>query len=884
MNGAKDGLEEVFRKGADGKTTLAYRGEWKRGHASGEHVRVAEDGTETRTSYTGGLRDSAKEPAIRDAALKKLRKATDQYGKADAMGEGVEYGERAPHLLHLWREGHVKVSDDADLWEMFAEVAVFLTGEEAARFLSEVPDKKWGWTGSFLPYWPDTLDRIVMTAYAQHAEALDGVAGSLSPKMKKGLAFVQARFGRKPNVSLKSEMAVLAKKHLEEYGLGQRVWMPDGDGQIAEQEIFLDHRGSGTTPHFEKFIALFGGEDAWRAALKKKAEGMIEGGRLPFRLMRPVIEQASPEDMIRYIGAIALDNDTQDLLHDALTKWRSDDAETLTRIALGVDDTGLRKWPTCSAAILAHHKEGKAIPAELAAALPFASESPTYTSSWYTDPLQGLTDEQKRDPAYFMARFAIEPGCAVPRMKLLREALSVLPEAVLKAKIEEQLQSPYGKMGANQYLYLVRDPDLWARALAVTEKESYGSYDGNIYGFGDLGEAGLPLLTAFLKRAKGKGWREAAFKMLVVALARTMTETGSFAAEHDKHLDFSAVPKDYDYRFYEPFLHRIVHLLPAERAEPILLSGLASKHFSRAFRMIGSHPTPRVLHAAFTELCAREATLKHEDQERVGAGIGSLPDAREWVKWLFRCGAGGGMQDALRNAVGYQALEEIRKELAASGVTEPKEIDSVEKLRLRAEAEGGGSQRIYVLRRLDEEHGEDLNRIGGAAPGVDASRWPKRGDEPMTHLFTMDLDTMPELRARVSADDGGEARAISVFCANPDNNEAYSSDNGETAVLVSSRAQIAAPASPPEDVESMSEARFEAVAVQVRPHVWEHRTDLRTEIYRASARVLGEPIWLQSPEHDGDLLCQFDDSFVHMNLGDSGVMYVFSDTAFWQCH
>ena len=62
------------------------------------------------------------------------------------------------------------------------------------------------------------------------------------------------------------------------------------------------------------------------------------------------------------------------------------------------------------------------------------------------------------------------------------------------------------------------------------------------------------------------------------------------------------------------------------------------------------------------------------------------------------------------------------------------------------------------------------------------------------------------------------------------------------------------------------------------------RRVLRSEIYRASARAGGSPIWLQGDEHDGDFLLQFDESFANVNLGDCGVMYVFTDTQFWQCH
>ncbi|MFT4564742.1 MAG: hypothetical protein ACI9BW_004512 [Gammaproteobacteria bacterium] len=56
------------------------------------------------------------------------------------------------------------------------------------------------------------------------------------------------------------------------------------------------------------------------------------------------------------------------------------------------------------------------------------------------------------------------------------------------------------------------------------------------------------------------------------------------------------------------------------------------------------------------------------------------------------------------------------------------------------------------------------------------------------------------------------------------------------------------------------------------------------EAVQQYAMAAGKPLWLLSAEHDGDVLVQFGDSLVEMNLGDGGVMYVFKDTAFWQCH
>ncbi len=59
---------------------------------------------------------------------------------------------------------------------------------------------------------------------------------------------------------------------------------------------------------------------------------------------------------------------------------------------------------------------------------------------------------------------------------------------------------------------------------------------------------------------------------------------------------------------------------------------------------------------------------------------------------------------------------------------------------------------------------------------------------------------------------------------------------------------------------------------------------LWSKLYDAGAYAGGQPMWLQYPEHEGHFVLQFDESFIDINLGDAGVMYVFADTAFWQCH
>jgi hypothetical protein len=148
----------------------------------------------------------------------------------------------------------------------------------------------------------------------------------------------------------------------------------------------------------------------------------------------------------------------------------------------------------------------------------------------------------------------------------------------------------------------------------------------------------------------------------------------------------------------------------------------------------------------------------------------------------------------------------------------------------------------------------------------------------------LDLATMPEL-ARAF----GGKRALSFFCWSPNNNEAYQEGNDETDVVLSDEAQVAGSHEAPEEAEVRSEGWFEAVRVDVPSTVFDSRKgplgELRDAIYRLGARALGEPLWLQGDEGGGGrFVMQFDESFVDVNLGDSGIMYVWDDGGFWQCH
>lgn len=187
-----------------------------------------------------------------------------------------------------------------------------------------------------------------------------------------------------------------------------------------------------------------------------------------------------------------------------------------------------------------------------------------------------------------------------------------------------------------------------------------------------------------------------------------------------------------------------------------------------------------------------------------------------------------------------------------------------------------------------------VSRVGGPGVGL-GERQPRSEDgRPMTHIWTLATADVPAL-ARAFP----QAAAVALYILDPEENEAWEPDNGQTALLPLSAADLARPEAEPTE-QDLSPRDVTADHVEVASAAFDDPDDdgggdededrgsprqaLRSEIYRVGARAGGAPLWLQSDEYDGDFLLQFDESFANVNLGDCGIMFVFTDEQFWQCH
>ena len=252
--------------------------------------------------------------------------------------------------------------------------------------------------------------------------------------------------------------------------------------------------------------------------------------------------------------------------------------------------------------------------------------------------------------------------------------------------------------------------------------------------------------------------------------------------------------------------------------------------------------------------------------------------------------------------VGEDVLDFLRRELVALGV-------SIEGLSNgKVQGSDRGLVRVIVA---DYEHPPgpaDISRLGGLPIGVDADTWPRHAGRPMHHVLTLDLQDHPTFGPK-------GVRALALFITSPSEHEAYAPRNRDARVLLLSEDDLRKGEAPWPD-ELADEERLPSGSLR-----FESAATLTEEELRARSFVGPIPLWLQDDESElfgdedddyagedddyagedddeGDdeaddprpeaprrFVLQFGEELVPgLNLGDMGIMYVFAETAWFQCH
>ena len=825
----------------DGSPKL--EGAHRNGELEGEVVTWTESGERKVVQYEAGA------PVLSEKKLAKLAqkmaRKKDAYDKMEMIERAkVDYGHRAGTLWQLVRRGLVAIAEEPELWEKLDNGTG--TGEDMVALLSKLPERR----KPFPELWTTDLDRLVCEVYSRDPEPLDRAWQDFPHPAQRGMKLVLRRFGKE--VDRKDDRYFLGQfsKQEADYPETYRALVVDGELQTMARVRDEKYR---PTERYWQFVELFTTREKWAAALRKQ----LPKTKYP-RPSRPemFLGVDSREELCELLGKLEDRRRTDDALE--VLDGREDPAANLAWIV------GTSEGPVvrAAAALVATERASEEPPAEL----------------W-----QGLD----------------LTAAAGPARERLARTLARLPEATREALAGSLLED--GKPDSLALVCSLPDsPGLWQRAVAAAgERLARGLDLELVTALSRVGRAGLPLLAELQQGADSEALKQALSLSALLALAEAARAETPWEERFDRLVQCHGWPDDEELwtKTIRPAFVAAMRALPRPRRAARLSELLAAEPgWWRALPALGDAPAGEVLDRLFTRLL--EQGVPEQGKQPIAEALDAV-DFRiyPFVRWALANDPPPPLLALLREV--FDGQEVLEPDLAALGQApaeqpapdrEPEPDPSVQRLSRILElaathpADAAARARIYLTRQLPEA-GAGYNQVGGVPAGFTEESWPCRDEdgepEPMDFLISLDLATVPELQS-----DYPGARALALFISSANSHEAYSPDSDHCQLLPLTEEQLAQPRLAEGQGLPLTEKRFELVPVDVPVGVFTgdaELSELRKLIYQHEGRVLGEPLWLQDEEHWGELIMQFDEALVPMNLGDMGVMYVFADAQFFQC-
>lgn len=458
----------------------------------------------------------------------------------------------------------------------------------------------------------------------------------------------------------------------------------------------------------------------------------------------------------------------------------------------------------------------------------------------------------------------------------LRAALTAIGRTRAHAVIRRVLAKEFFYNKAGAILDLHFEPGLVEQGLKRMNEGKYAP-DAGLLAFCE--PAIVPaLIKAQAEAPTGKDLLHAAAlgEAILYILARASAAGKAWDPGLDAQIQLDRVRFSYGGSKVEPVL-AMLDRLPIERYVTVLGANLGrcKEDPWRLVRVLRADTPPALIETIVQATIARRSTL---ESGGLGDRLRKLGKAivEPLLRALAEVPAENSLMRALEHALDPEAFAAVKAGLGKAIETPEQE------LRRLAASVKGPKLRIYRLRRGEAAPAADsVGRIGGTPRGVPEAAVPRFEDEPMEHVITLDLQQFPELAARRPG-----VRALSLYLPDPGNAEHHESG---ALVWVREEELSAAPGS----TEGAATIVVEAFEVPAAIFEVESGSELeaaaqrvRSIVYGSAGYVLGGPLWLQDGPAGGDpsFLFQFDESLCHINLGDSGVMYVFEGHMTWQCH
>ena len=802
-------------------------GMWEQGEPVGEHISWSEDGTKSVVQYECGT------VLLPEAQLKKLAtkmaKKRESYDMRSVLERAkIEWGEHSGVVWQMFRRG-LLTANDGPIWELMEPKGG--TAEDGARLVSQLPDSR----KSLFDVWPSDLDAFVLELAQEDPEPFERALPELSRMAQRGVKLVLARLGRK--VDRKDDrysLGQLARQDIEGFTYTFPMIV---DGVVHEHARIRDPDGR-PTPQLFELVELFTTRPKWAAAVRK-ARAKQKYDRAARVDHFEGIE--AREELCEWLGYLDAQRKGADAI--AVLEARDDSLEDLQWIAESSED-----------------------PIVVAAVSVIAIE-------------RGATSWPEVDPR----------GLAKIPADRVAQALRRVPNDELAKRLAST-----GTVDAVAAICSLADAGkLWGTALkkVATEQPDLAKADA----LARMGSAGLPHLSdAIAAHPKSVTLRLGALKVLA-ALADSGTP---WDPAFDNLLTGVATDDDALRSAADSALRLAAAALPRDRYRAVALRVVTDERddWFLGLPALGSFPSGEALSQLFERLV--HAPLTDPVKAAVSAALETVDERKYvYVRWALHNDPSPTFLAWLREAFAWSDdLEQDFEALApdtpsdeAPAEPEPKEPDAIDELLAHLEGVDPSEQRtpIYAPRWIDERPpaGDPghFNQVGGVPAGFTQETWPKidpddDDPEPMEFLFMVDLATIPELAAAYP-----DKRALAMFIDSADSNEAYNPDNEECLLIALDETELAQPRLEESPGIERTEQPYELYRIEVPVSAFGDSGELHDLVWRLPARFLGEPIWIQDAEHWGDLLLQFDESFVPMNLGDCGVMYVFDDAQFWQC-
>ena len=823
---------------------------------------------------------------VKARLLRVLAKERDAWKILNAF-QDLEWDSRAAAVVELMRDGSLDLIKDVKLWDLLPLAADLLSADELLTFLGKVEKLPRGCSCPHLPFWPGVLDLTVMKVALrpdERAALVAGCAALANKKLRSGLAWCLVRFGEDTRALIGDQSLAVAKN----YELRDAVLWPEpwaGRPAVGNREIW-DARAQMPTPFYDEMLQILGDPARHaKAQLKHLLADVKKGGKKDIYnnwsldYIRPALALASDAELV---GIIKYTKSARASLERTLATLPRFTPTLVAWLVRELQAAGARNevvLPMAQWGVARAFACGEAPAPALLAAIkldgPATREAEFAISTWLNDVARGLQaagDRTTFDNVVKLDLASVHPG--------LETALAGFA-GLAPAQVDEIAARSLGEPQAvATYLQFVGDPavidavihhalgwDSWQRTVA--------------YGLGFAAPTCLPKLAAAFDAATSDNVRAKFGFACTLMLARLGEAGQTWASEWDRLIS----PHNYGWLFdsYEGahlVFRKAMQHLPRARARGVLLALLALPtrpiHVAELAWGVAPHADDPDLFAAFiARVVADEVNIKHSTHYRLSSGLRAFPDVDAAVRGILNAGGGLYMGDVLVAAVGAERHAQLVRECkgATAATTDP--IDKVRAIAASLGTRAG--ETLVALRVLDGEP-TGLARVGGVPPGLTIDEWPEYDGEPMVHLFTVDFAQIP----------GEQPRVMSLFCARPGLNFASVPDSEWTVVCWQTAEQAAVPGQAPADAEVRPARGLEVVLLPNIPaNVWEQTEgplgQLCTAIIQLPARMFGRPQWVQEPEWGGEFVMQFDGQFVDINLGDCGIMYVFADTAFWQC-